>query len=84
MIKIHYEREDNAKQTHCELEGSGPELLRAISEIVLLYCEQVHTDPIMTCAGICAAQEFIKPNIERIERFDCAAIQRAKDGISHE
>ena len=84
MIKIHYESEDDKKQATCELEGSGPELLRALSEIVMLFCEQTDTSPIVVCAGLAAAQKVIKPNIERIERFDCAAIQRAKDGINHE
>ena len=84
MIKILYEHDDNAKQAHCELAGTGPEMLRAIAEIVLLFCKQTRTDPLAVCAGIVAAQGLIESKIERIETFDCAAIQRAKDGISHE
>lgn len=79
MIKIAYEREEGAYSAIMNISGSGPELLRAVAEIMIFIGRHFDLDTTVLCARMPEVIALVREDLDSITEVDEMILQKAKD-----
>lgn len=84
MIKIVYQRESIKADPEITVEGTGPEILNALIELIAIVPSNVHADRDKFFEKLPALVALKDVSIDHVKTIDFAAIQKMKEGLSHE
>lgn len=84
MIKIVYQRESIKSDPEITAEGTGPEILNALIELIAIVPSAVLADREEFLKKLPALVALKDISIDHVKTIDIAAIRKMKEGLSHE
>lgn len=84
MIKIVYQRESIKADPEITVEGTGPEILNALTELIAIVPSGIHVDRDKFLKKLPVLVALKDVSIDHVKSIDFAAIQKMKEGLSHE